>query len=127
MQDDAEELALHQPSALAGRAGADGKHQQWPEMIFIFIGKPPRSMAWISYMLVVSRSINGEQQACLVLFLFYVVLPFQRYSTLFVIFGMFLPTKNISIFSVQHFITVCNIVCANSGNICISIKYMITI
>ena len=45
---------------------------------------------------------------------------------------MFVPTlkkENESIFfsSVQHFITVCNIVCANGGNICISIKYMITI
>lgn len=39
---------------------------------------------------------------------------------------MFSPTK-ISIFYVQHFITVCNIVCANGGNICISIKYVITI
>lgn len=61
-----------------------------------------------------------------VLFLFYVVLPFQHYSTLFVILECFCPQK-ISIFSVQHFITVCNIVCANDGNICISIKYMITI
>lgn len=42
-------------------------------------------------------------------------------------FGMFVPTKKKSIFSVQHFITVCNIVCANGGNICISIKYIITI
>lgn len=69
----------------------------------------------------------GSSKHVLFCFMFNVVLPFQRYSTLFVIFGMFLPTKNISIFSVQHFITVCNIVCANGGNICISIKYMITI
>lgn len=63
------------------------------------------------------------------LFLFYVVLPFQRYSTLFVILECFRPQKYIYIFffSVQHFITVCNIICANGGSICISIKYMITI
>lgn len=63
---------------------------------------------------------------------FYVVLPFQRYSTLFVILECFRPQKYIYIyiyflFSVQHFITVCNIICANGGRICISIKYMITI
>lgn len=64
--------------------------------------------------------------SCFVFF----VLRSSTFSALFHIicnFGMFSPTKNISIFSVQHFITVCNIVCANGGNICISIKYMITI
>lgn len=50
-------------------------------------------MAWVVFVQVVSRSINGEQQACLVLFLFYVVLPFQRYSTLFVILECFRPQK----------------------------------
>lgn len=59
-------------------------------------------------------------------FMFSAVLPFQRYSTLFVTLECF-AHKKISIFSVQHFITVCNIVCANGGNICISIKYMINI
>ena len=61
-------------------------------------------------------------------FMFSVVLPFQRYSTLFVTLECFAhKKKKKSIFSVQHFITVCNIVCANGGNICISIKYMINI
>lgn len=64
---------------------------------------------------------------CFIFCLFYVVLPFQRYSTLFVILECFRPQKIYLFFSVQHFITVCNIVCANGGNICISIKYMITI
>lgn len=71
MQDDAEESALHLPSALAGRAGADCEHQRRLEMIHILVGEPPfrnaRPVAWL-VLLVVSRSINGEQQACLVLF-----------------------------------------------------------
>lgn len=62
-----------------------------------------------------------------VFLMFSVVLPFQRYSTLFVTLECFAHKKKKSIFSVQHFITVCNIVCANGGNICISIKYMINI
>lgn len=62
-------------------------------------------------------------------FMFSAVLPFQRYSTLFVTLECFAhkKKKKKSIFSVQHFITVCNIVCANGGSICISIKYMINI
>lgn len=66
---------------------------------------------------------------CFLFVCFYVVLPFQHYSTLFVILECFCPQKYRLFFflSVQHFITVCNIICANGGNICISIKYMITI
>lgn len=58
-------------------------------------------------------------------FMLSVVLPLQRYSTLFVTLECFAhKKKKYLFFSVQHFITVCNIVCANGGNICISIKYM---
>lgn len=68
--------------------------------------------------------------SCFVLFVF--VLCSFTFSALFHIicnFGMFSPTKIYLyiFFSVQHFITVCNIICANGGSICISIKYMITI
>lgn len=90
-------------------------------------------MAWVVVDVCVAQFQGSSGLSFKISFFFFffiVVLPSQHYSSLFVILECVRPQK-ISffffLFSVQHFITVCNIVCANGGNICISIKYMITI
>lgn len=83
-----------------------------------------RSTARIVDALVVVKLTGSSKH---VSFCFYAFCSFTFTALFHIIcnFGMFCPQKKKYLFfSVQHFITVCNIVCANGGNICISIKYM---